>query len=131
MTSAHTQACVGSLEQYTAHRGGGELVPPMHFAGAGLGRPGLYASWGCVAWACLGPDVCVLPTCRTLSNNYLTGTLPPEWSAMTALTRVSVHPGVWCGTMRSQCTMSNLPSVRCMQPVAAGDTGPGVPRAFL
>jgi hypothetical protein len=37
--------------------------------------------------ACISPpDVRALPTCRQLHNNNLIGTLPTEWSALTALT---------------------------------------------
>jgi hypothetical protein len=36
--------------------------------------------------ACRCPsDVRGLPTCRSLGNNNLSGTLPKEWSAMSAL----------------------------------------------
>jgi hypothetical protein len=38
---------------------------------------------------CAAPaDVRALPTCRWLSNNSLSGTLPKEWSAMTSLTQL-------------------------------------------
>jgi hypothetical protein len=53
-------------------------------------------SWVGAAWASPGavlckacippPDVRALPTCRQLYDNNLSGTLPTEWSALTALT---------------------------------------------
>jgi hypothetical protein len=37
--------------------------------------------------ACIpSPDVRALPTCRQLYDNNLSGTLPTNWSALTAVT---------------------------------------------
>jgi hypothetical protein len=66
------------------------MVPHMCRAAVGEQR------WVGAAWASPGavlckacnppPDVHARPTCRSLWGNNLKGTLPTEWSALTALT---------------------------------------------
>jgi hypothetical protein len=53
-------------------------------------------------------DAPALPTCRYLAGNSFRGTLPPQWSTMTALTALYVRLGALCGKWR--CSMSNAVS---------------------
>jgi hypothetical protein len=65
------------------------MVPRMHRA-AVVGQSCVGTAWASPravsCKACIPPpDVRALPTCRYLHNNKLSGTLPTEWSAMSAL----------------------------------------------
>jgi hypothetical protein len=68
------------------------MVPPMHRAAvvkqSWVGMSSALAQ-AVLCKACIPPpDVHTVPTCRGLNSNNLSGTLPKEWSAMTALERL-------------------------------------------
>jgi hypothetical protein len=78
----------GTTTPVNAGRG---LVPRMRTAavveqswavGTAWASPGAVSCKACIP----PPDVRAMPTCRNLRSNNLSGTLPTEWSALTALT---------------------------------------------
>jgi hypothetical protein len=73
----------------TSDGAGRGMVPRVHRA-AVVGHSCVGTAWASPravsCKACIPPpDVRALPTCRWLYKNQLSGTLPKEWSALTAL----------------------------------------------